>query len=65
MAAAVQVRNLSTDMLTVVANAVKALIEDQESDGCEPDEIWSRVALARERLDEWEAYARRSIREAA
>lgn len=63
--AAVQVRNLSTDMLREAATAIKVLIEDQEGDGAEPDEMWSRVAVARERIDEWEAYARRSIREAA
>lgn len=63
--AAVQVRNLSTDMLIDAATAVKQVIEFQESDGCEPDELWSRITIARDRLDEWEAYARRSIREAA
>lgn len=63
--ASVQIRNLSTDMLIVADTAIKQLVEFQESDGCEPDEIWTRVSIAREKLDEWEAYARRSIREAA
>jgi hypothetical protein len=62
---AVQVRNLSTDDLLAAQTSIKQLIEFQEGDGCEPDEIWARTAIVRDRLEEWEAYARRSIREAA
>lgn len=62
---AVRVHNLATDMLDAASTAVKQVIEFQEGDGCEPDEIWARISIARDRLEEWEAYARRTIREAA
>lgn len=62
---AVRVHSLAVDMLEAAQTSVKQVIEFQEGDGCEPDEIWARISIARDRIDEWEAYARRAIREAA
>lgn len=62
---AVQVRSLATDMIAVASTALKQLVDSQEGDGCDPEELWARLAVARDNLDDWEAYARRSIREAA